>query len=152
MVKISGSVEITPALGVSDAISDLISTGSTLALNDLRLLTKIYDSEAILIANEKSVKSPDKKLLFSSLMTRFKGVLSAKNYKYIQMRVPEEKIEKISKMLPSLTSPTISSISKNGTSTLQTVIKEDALWNITEKLKTFGVSQIFVLPIEKIIS
>lgn len=152
IVTISGSVEITPALGVADAISDLLSTGSTLALNDLRPLTKVYDSEAILIANEESVASKNKMMLLNNLLTRFKGVLSAKNYKYILMSAPEEKLTKIKKMLPSLIFPTLATISKNGFTTLQTVIKEDVLWDITGKLKAAGISQIFVLPIEKIIS
>ncbi len=60
IVKISGSVEITPALGVAQAIVDLISTGSTLALNDLRLITKIYESEAVLVANEKCLSNGKK--------------------------------------------------------------------------------------------
>ncbi|MEK7071189.1 MAG: ATP phosphoribosyltransferase [Patescibacteria group bacterium] len=152
MVKINGSVEIAPALGVADAISDLLSTGSTLALNDLRPLAKIYDSEAILIANEKSIRSKNKKMLLGNLLTRCKGVLSAKNYKYILMSAPEEKLGKITKMLPSLTSPTLSTISKKGVATLQTVIKEDVLWETISAIKTLGARDIYVLPIEKIIT
>lgn len=151
MVKISGSVEIAPTLGVAQAIADLMSTGSTLALNDLRPLTKIYDSEAVLIANEKSASQESKKVLLGNLMTRFKGVLSAKNYKYVLMNAPEDAFPKIRKIIPGLKSPTISPSANKGWLSVQTVIKEDVFWETIEKLKQVGASGIIVLPIEKMI-
>lgn len=151
MVKISGSVEIAPILGVAQAIADLMSTGSTLALNDLRPLAKIYGSEAVLIANEKSTSLTDKKILLAKLMTRFKGVLSAKNYKYVMMNAPEEILPKLKKIIPGLKSPTISPLAKDGWISVQTVIKEDVFWETIEKLKNAGASGIIVLPIEKLI-
>ncbi|MBI2086442.1 ATP phosphoribosyltransferase [Candidatus Daviesbacteria bacterium] len=150
MVNISGSVEIAPALGVAQAIVDLTSTGSTLALNDLRLLTKIYDSEAILVANEKSLLS-GRKALLDKLLTRFKSVLSAKDYKYVMMNAPEEILPKLKKIAPGLKSPTISPLVRNGWISVQIVIKEEVFWETIEKLKQIGALGIIVLPIEKII-
>lgn len=152
MVKISGSVEIAPALGVADAISDLLSTGSTLALNDLRTLAKLYDSEAVLIANEKNAGAPVKKLLVNNLITRFKGVLSAKNCKLVQLNVPQENMKKLKRIFPSLTLLSSLRISKNERATIQTVIQEDVLWETISTLKILNVSDIYVLPIEKIIN
>lgn len=102
VIRISGSVEIAPTLGVAQAIADLMSTGSTLALNDLRPLAKIYDSEAVLIANEKSTSIAGKKILLAKLTTRFKGVLSAKNYKYVMMNAPQKILSKLRKIVPGL--------------------------------------------------
>jgi ATP phosphoribosyltransferase len=150
VVRISGSVEITPALGVADAIVDLTSTGSTLALNDLRVLTKIYDSEALLVANEKSLLN-GRKILMEKLMTRFKGVLSAKDYKYVMMNAPQKILPKIKKIVPGLKSPTISPLAKDGWISVQTVIKEEVFWETIEKLKLAGAQGIIVLPIEKMI-
>lgn len=150
IVRISGSVEITPALGVAQAIADLMSTGSTLALNELRMLTKIYDSESVLIANNESVVN-GKKVLLEKLLTRFRGVLSAKEYKYVMMNAPEETLPKLKKVIPGLKSPTISSLAHEGWISVQTVIKEDVFWETIEKLKQLGATGIIVLPIEKII-
>lgn len=150
VVKISGSVEITPALGVSRAIVDLTSTGSTLALNDLRVLTKIYDSETVLIANKKTFINGKKDLL-KKLITRFKGVMSAKDYKYVMMNAPEEMLPKIKDIIPYLKSPTIPHLSTKGWISVQTVIKEDIFWETIEKLKKIGATGIIVLPIEKMI-
>lgn len=150
VVRISGSVEITPSLGVAQAIVDLTSTGSTLALNDLRALTKVYDSEAVLIANEQTLAN-GKKDLFSKLLTRFKGVLSAKDYKYVMMNAPEDVLPKLKKFTPGLKSPTISPLAKEGWISVQTVIKEDVFWETIERLKQIGAQGIIVLPIEKMI-
>ncbi len=150
VVKISGSVEITPALGVAEAIVDLVSTGSTLALNDLKILTKIYDSEAVLVANGQSLIN-GRKVLLEKLLTRFKGVLSAKNYKYVMMNAPQNLLPKIIKIVPGLKSPTVSSLAKKGWISIQSVIKEEVFWETIEKLKKIGAQGIIVLPIEKII-
>lgn len=152
IVRISGSVEITPALGVAAAIVDLVSTGSTLALNDLRVLTKIYDSEAVLIANEKAMRTETKEKLIEKILMRFKGVLSAKNYKYIMMNAPQEMVPKLKKVVPGLKSPTITPLSNPNWVSVQSVVKEDVFWDTVEKLKSLGATGIIVLPIEKMIS
>lgn len=146
-VSIRGSVEIAPTLGVADAIADLSSSGSTLALNDLQFLANIYDSEAVLIANNNTTKQ----LLLFQLLMRFKGVLSAKNYKYIVMNAPEKALLRIKKIMPSVGTPTVFPLSKAGRICIQTVIKEDAFWQATNRLQKLGVTNIVVQPIEKII-
>ncbi len=150
VISISGSVEITPSLGIAQAIVDLTSTGSTLALNDLKPLTKIYDSESVLIANEEAFVNGKKDLL-KKLITRFQGVLSAKDYKYVMMNAPEKMLPKIKDIIPYLKSPTVPLLATKGWLSVQTVIKEDIFWETIEKLKKIGATGIIVLPIEKMI-
>jgi ATP phosphoribosyltransferase len=146
-VSIRGSVEIAPTLGVADAIADLSSSGSTLTLNDLQFLANIYDSEAVLIASNTTKKQ----LPLSQLLTRFKSVLSAKNYKYIILNAPEKALLRIRKIIPSVGTPTILPLPKEGWLCIQTVIKEDAFWQVSNRLQNLGVTNIVVQPIEKII-
>jgi len=151
IIKIKGSVEITPILGIASAIVDLVSTGSTLALNDLRIIEKLYDSEAVLLANPTSLKNEKKTKDINKLLLRFKGVLSAKNYKYVMMNAPVKILPRIKKAIPGLKSPTISSLANPGWISIQSVIKEDVFWQTIEKLKRLGASDILVLPVEKLI-
>jgi len=151
IIKIKGSVEITPILGIASAIVDLVSTGSTLALNDLRIIEKLYDSEAVLLANPLSLKNEKKTKEIDKLLIRFKGVLSAKNYKYVMMNAPEKILPRIKKAIPGLKSPTISPLANPGWISIQSVIKEDVFWQTIEKLKKLGASDILVLPVEKLI-
>ncbi|MDO8609809.1 MAG: ATP phosphoribosyltransferase [bacterium] len=150
-IKINGSVEITPILGIASAIVDLVSTGSTLALNDLRIIEKLYDSEAVLLANPISIQNNKKNKIINKLLIRFKGVLSAKNYKYVMMNAPEKLLPRIRKTIPGLKAPTISPLAKEGWISIQSVIKEDVFWETIEKLKKLGASDILVLPVEKLI-
>lgn len=150
IINISGSVEIAPSLGVADSIADLTSTGSTIALNDLRIIEKIYESSAVLIANSKSF-SNGKSDLLKKLIIRFEAVLAAKNYKYVMMNARSELLPVIEKFIPGLKSPTVSTLSKPGYISIQTVIKESIFWETIEKLKKIGASEIIVLPIEKMI-
>jgi len=151
IMKIKGSVEITPILGIASAIVDLVSTGSTLALNDLRIIEKLYDSEAVLLANPSSLENEKRAKIIDKLLIRFKGVLSAKNYKYVMMNAPEKILPKIKKAIPGLKSPTISPLANPGWISIQSVIKEDVFWQTIEKLKRLGASDILVLPVEKLI-
>jgi ATP phosphoribosyltransferase len=152
IIKISGSVEIVPALGIAQAISDLSSSGSTLTLNDLRPLTTIYESEAVFIANEQTMENTTSRVLLDKLLLRFKGVLSAKAYKYVMMNAPVSILPRLKKITPGLKSPTVSSLAIPGWISVQTVIKEDIFWETIELVKQAGATGIIVLPIEKMIS
>ena len=152
IIAISGSVEITPILGMAEAITDLSSTGSTLALNDLRILSEIYDSESVLITNSK-IKSDGKKwFLIDKLLFRFKGVLSAQKYKYVIMNAQENILPRLLKIIPGLKLPTLTTSVRKGWISVQTVVKEDVLWETIERIKKLEVEGIIVLPVEKIIS
>ena len=149
IVQINGSVEIAPALQMADAVIDLVSSGSTLALNDLRVVEKIFDSRAVLIGSTNQNKK--KNNYIQKFLTRLNGVLSAKNYKYVMMNAPESILGKIQQIVPGLKSPTISRLTTKGWISIQTVIKEDVFWETIEKLKQAGATGILVLPVEKLI-
>lgn len=73
IVKINGSVEISPTIGISDAIADIVSTGNSLIANNLRKVEKIYDTEAVLIANKFLDSFPLKKKLVNKLLLKIKS-------------------------------------------------------------------------------
>lgn len=150
VLEIQGSVEVTPALGIAAAIVDLVSTGSTLTLNDLKILGKIYDSEAVLICNRNTFKDSFKRKILENLLTRFKAVLSASGYKQFLLNFPRKQKIKVEKIIPGLLK---SLPEENGKIlSLSGVIKEDYFWTIEEKLRKLGVEKIIITPIEKIIT
>lgn len=148
--KISGSVEIAPTLGIAHAIADLSATGSSLALNDLKIIAKVYDSEAVLIANPLSFLK-DKKELIQKVIGRFKGVLSAKNYKFVSMSVPKNIFPRLKKIVPGLRFLASFPTQFPDRVSAQAAINEDLLWESIEKLKKIGAKEMVVLPVEKII-
>jgi ATP phosphoribosyltransferase len=149
--KISGSVEIAPNIGLSDAICDLVSSGSTLFKNGLEEQEVVLRSEAVLAVNKKSIEDIDKQEVIKELHDRIKSVLKGRANKYILFNIPNDKIAEASKILPVLKSPTVLPLMEEGWSSLHSVISEKDFWKIINKLKQFGAEGILVIPIEKMV-
>jgi len=147
--QISGSVEIAPNIGLSDAIVDIVSSGSTLFKNGLKEVEVILKSEAVLAVSPRI--SDEAKQLVSKLQFRIQAVLRSRKSKYILMNVPNEKISEISKILPVLKSPTVMPLAEEGWSSVHSVIDEDKFWEVIDQLKEAGAEGILVCPIEKMV-
>jgi ATP phosphoribosyltransferase len=147
--QISGSVEIAPNIGLSDAIVDIVSSGSTLFKNGLKEVEVILKSEAVLAVSPQI--SEEAKQLVAKLQFRIQSVLRSRKSKYILMNVPNDKIAEISKILPVLKSPTVMPLSEEGWSSVHSVIDEDKFWEVIDQLKEAGAEGILVCPIEKMV-
>ncbi|MCD6446575.1 MAG: ATP phosphoribosyltransferase [Candidatus Marinimicrobia bacterium] len=147
--KISGSVEIAPGIDMSEAIFDIVSTGSTLISNGLKEVETILESEASIYSNNFLDK--DKKDLIDKLCFRIRSVNTAKDYKYILLNVPNNKLDLVCDILPGMKSPTIMPLGEEGWSSVHSVIKEDIFWDVIEQLKDAGAESLLVTDIEKMI-
>lgn len=147
--QISGSVEIAPNIGLSDAIVDLVSSGSTLFKNNLKEVAVLFKSQAVLAVSPKVDDS--KNDLIQKLRFRIQSVLKGRSSKYVLMNVPNQKIEEVSRILPVLKSPTIMPLATEGWSSLHSVIEEATFWEVIDQLKAAGAEGILVCPIEKIV-
>ncbi len=147
--EISGSVEVAPGIGMSDAIFDIVSTGSTLISNGLKEVEKVIDSEAVMIANPDL--SSEKRALLDKLRFRVQAVRKASQFRYILLNAPNDSLQEIIRILPGMKSPTIMPLATEGWSSVHSVIHEDEFWEIIEQLKSAGAQGILVVPIEKMI-
>ena len=147
--KINGSVEISPNIGLSDAVCDIVSTGNTLYKNNLKEVLTIFDSQAVL-CNSNNFDLTKKEIL-DKLIFRINSVLRAKQSKYILMNVPNDKIKTVSSLLPVLKSPTVLPLEMEGWSSLHTVIDDDKIWESIDSIKEAGAEDILVCPIEKMV-
>ncbi len=146
---ITGSVEVSPCIGLSDAIFDIVSSGSTLVSNNLREVETVMHSDAVLIAG-KSL-SQEKRATIEELLFRIEAVMNAQDKKYVLMNVPEERLSEVLGVLPGAKSPTVMPLATPGWNSVHTVIETQSLWTIIGKLKTLGVQGILVVPIEKMV-
>jgi ATP phosphoribosyltransferase len=144
---ISGSVEISPGLGLADAICDLVSTGGTLKSNGLVAFADVMSSEAVLIGSKEAEKSD----LVKELIQRVQSVLRAKETKYVVLNVHKENLGKILKLLPGVKSPSVVPLAEPDWVAVHTVIPEHDFWEKISQLKQAGAQGIVVMPIEKII-
>lgn len=148
--EIGGSVEIAPSIGLSNGIFDIVGTGSTLLMNGLKEVCTVMKSEAVLIANERL--NNEKNEILAQLIFRMKAVSDAGNNKYILLNTPDDCLEQVMALLPGIKSPTVMPLALSGWSSVHTVIKEQAFWEIIAKLKEAGAEGILVLDIEKMIA
>lgn len=146
---ITGSVEISPGIGLADGIFDIVSSGSTLVSNNLQEVEVVMKSEAVLIANKNL--DEDKQELLDQMMFRFKAVRNAEDKKYVRMNVPKTHLKEIIDVLPGLKSPTIIPLADDEWCSVHTVLDEKRFWEIIGRLKEMGAQGILVTPIEKMI-
>lgn len=146
---ITGSVEISPGIGLADAIFDIVSSGSTLVSNNLREVEVVMQSEALLIGNANM--DADKRKTLQEMLFRFEAVRSAEDKKYVRMNAPKEHLDEIVSVLPGLKSPTIIPLADDEWCSVHTVLDQKRFWEIIGKLKELGAQGILVTPIEKMI-
>ncbi len=150
-VKFSGSVEIAPGLGIADAISDLVSTGTTLRANHLVELEVLFESTAALYGRLDNLTT-EKQSMLDRLLARLDGVLLAAESKYVMLNAPRDAIEEITRLLPGAENPSLMNLEgAPDRVALHAVCREAVFWEHLEALRGAGASAILVLPVEKML-
>jgi ATP phosphoribosyltransferase len=151
VIEVSDSTEITPYLGVSDLISDIVSTGTTLVMNNLKPISKIIESEAVLIANKDSLKEKGEEV--ELLSSSIRSVLDAQGKKYIMVNLPTKSLALFEKEFYGLGGPTVMHvISKESLVAAHFVVDEKQVSETIQKLKRMGGTGILITPIERLVN
>lgn len=138
LVPLTGSVEIMIALGVADAIVDLVETGSTLAANRLRVLTDIGHYETVLVQNSAQ-RYPD---IADRVVRRLQGVVVARTYSLLEYNIPRERLADAEKITPGYNSPTVSSLENPDWCAVQVMVKRREVIDVMDKLESIGAKAI----------
>lgn len=152
IVQFSGAVEIAPKLGRADFVCDLVSTGATLAANQLREVLTVLESEAVLVQTRAEL-CPEKAQWVQRILQRVDGVLQVRESKYVMLHAPRARLTEITRLLPGSEAPTI--IPLDGRSdkvAVHAVCRENVFWETLENLKAAGASSLLVLPVEKMLA
>jgi ATP phosphoribosyltransferase len=148
--EILGSVEIAPSIGLSSAIFDIVSTGSTLLSNGLREVETVLKSEAVLVSGQ--INDPEKQKILDKLLFRMDSVLKARTNRYVLLNAPNKSLDKIISLLPGMKSPTVLPLAEEGWSAVHSVISEEGFWEVIDQLKDAGAQGLLVVPIEKMVN
>ena len=149
LVPISGAVEAAPRLGLSDAIVDLVSTGSTASANGLRRIGRLLESEAVLVASPEALELRREAIERLELMLR--GVVAARQRRSVMMNAPESALPEIQKVLPGMKAPSVLNLAEPGQIAVHAAVDVDQIWELLPQLKSVGASSILVIPVERLV-
>ena len=143
LVSISGSVEIMVALGVADAVVDLVETGSTLAANHLRILADIGRYETVLIQNHQ----PRDPAIADRIVRRLEGVVIARSYSLLEYNIPRKSLAAAEELTPGFNSPTVSALEDPNWCAVRVMVRRGEVIDVMEQLEAVGASAILETPI-----
>lgn len=149
VVPVSGSVEAAPRLGLSDAIVDLVSTGSTASANGLRRIGRLLESEAVLVASRAALA--EKRELVDRLELMLRAVVAARRRRYVMMNAPASALDDILAVLPSMGAPSVLNLAAPGQIAVHAAVDVDEVWDLLPPLRAAGASSILVVPVERLV-
>jgi ATP phosphoribosyltransferase len=149
LITVSGSVEAAPRLGLSEAVVDLVSTGSTASANGLRRIGSLLRSEAVLIANAEAFDG--RRELVERLEMMLRGVVAARQQRYVMLNASEAALPAIRELLPGLGAPSVLPLAEPGQIAVHAAVDVDEIWDLLPPLKAAGASSILVVPVERLV-
>ena len=148
VVKVTGSVEVLPQLGIADAILDVMATGTTLEVHGLTPIATVLETSARLIVHPDYAEHE----LTKKLITFIQGYYAAQGKKMIFLNVPADKLNDVLAALPAMEAPSVTPLARGNTYEVFSVVPEDLLPDLVMKLKTAGAKDIVITSIEKLIT
>ena len=150
IVPVAGACEVTPHLGIADAIVDLTSSGTTLQSNRLRIVTEVMSSSTVLIANRKAAKA--KRTKVDEIVLALESVIRAKGQCYLMMNVRRSRLDAVKQVLPGLSGPTVMEVaSREDLVAVHAVVAEDRVYQLISQLRQAGAKDILVMAIQRMI-
>jgi ATP phosphoribosyltransferase len=147
VVEVRGAVEVTPQLGVADAVVDLVASGSTLRMNGLTPIATLLASEAVLVGRDGAGERDPR---IAPLVDMLRSVLDARGREYMMMNAPADAIDRIRELIPGLSGPTVMPLADPTQIAVHSVVERSQLWRLVPELKAAGARDILVVPIEKV--
>ncbi len=147
IVEVTGATELTPHVEMADAIVDITSTGTTLAVNRLRVIDHVLSSSVRLFARADTVNN--KKV--EQLVTALESVLAANDKRYLMMNVEQQKLEDVRAVIPGLGGPTVMDVAGSDQVAVHVVVDQQQVFEVINDLKSVGASGILVTEIERLV-
>ncbi len=146
LVRVTGSVEVAPRLGLADAIVDLVSSGSTLRTNGLRSLGALFASEAVLVGRTGGDERA------RELATVLRSVVEARETRYLMLNAPESAVAEITRIVPGSGSPSVLPLAEPGMVAVHVLVPAADVWRLLPRLEAAGGSSILLVPVERVLA
>ncbi|MBN1167898.1 MAG: ATP phosphoribosyltransferase [Methanospirillaceae archaeon] len=150
IIPVGGACEATPHLGISDAIIDITSSGTTLKQNRLTVIDTVLETQTMLIANHSLFQ--EKKLKIDEITLAFESVINARNKTYLMMNVWKDHLEDVLAIIPGMAGPTIMQVASGADMVaVHAVVDLERVYQLINRLKNAGARDILVMAIERMV-
>ena len=146
-----GATEAKVVSGLADAVVEVTETESTIKAHGLRIIHELMQTNTQLIVNHESWKDPDKRKKVEQIALLLQGALLGEKMVGVKMNVPENRMEDVIALLPSLTAPTVASLYQSSWFSVEVVVSEETVRELIPKLLENGAEGIIEYPLNKVI-
>jgi ATP phosphoribosyltransferase len=146
-----GATEAKVVSGLADAIVEVTETESTIKAHGLRIIHELMQTNTQLIVNHESWKNSQKKKKIQQIALLLQGALLGEKMVGLKMNVPENRMEAVMALLPSLNAPTVASLYQSNWFSVEVVVSEEIVRELIPQLLEHGAEGIIEYPLNKVI-
>lgn len=146
-----GATEAKVVSGLADAIVEVTETESTIKAHGLRIIHELMQTNTQLIVNHESWKDPLKQKKIKQIALLLQGALLGEKMVGLKMNVPENRMEVVMALLPSLNAPTVASLYQSNWFSVEVVVSEEIVRELIPQLLENGAEGIIEYPLNKVI-
>lgn len=146
-----GATEAKVVSGLADAVVEVTETESTIKAHGLRIIHELMQTNTQLIVNHIAWQNPQKKKKVEQIALLLQGALLGEKMVGVKMNVPQNRMEGIVALLPSLNAPTVASLYQTDWFSVEVVVSEETVRELIPKLLENGAEGIIEYPLNKVI-
>lgn len=146
-----GATEAKVVSGLADAIVEVTETESTIKAHGLRIIHELMQTNTQLIANHNAWKNSDKRQKIEQIALLLKGALLGEKMVGLKMNVPEERMEEVVAMLPSLKAPTVAPLYRSNYFSVEIMVSREIVRDLIPRLLSHGAEGIIEYPLNKVV-
>lgn len=146
-----GATEAKVVSGLADAVVEVTETESTIKAHGLRIIHELMQTNTQLIVNHTAWQNPKKKKKIEQIALLLQGALLGEKMVGVKMNVPQNRMERIIALLPSLNAPTVASLYQSDWFSVEVVVSEETVRELIPKLLENGAEGIIEYPLNKVI-
>ena len=146
-----GATEAKAVSGLADAVVEVTETEATIKAHGLRVIHELMQTNTQLSANHEAWANKAKRKKIEQIALLLKGALHGEKMVGIKMNVPEEKMDDVISMLPSLNAPTVASLYNTKWFSVEIVVSSAAVRDLIPELLKHGAEGIIEYPLNKVI-
>ena len=146
-----GATEAKVVSGLADAVVEVTETEATIKAHGLRVIHELMQTNTQLIANHAAWKNKAKREKIEQIALLLKGALHGEKMVGIKMNVPEDRMDEVIDMLPSLNAPTVAPLYNTRWFSVEIVVSSDVVRDLIPELLKHGAEGIIEYPLNKVI-